>query len=71
MMGKSAVDVVVNRLDKCRYLLVPESAIGCVSPCHNGEGDLRPDAVNLTISDISELIYLEKMEVIGEVANGK
>ena len=71
MMGKSAVDIVSNGLDNCRYLLVPESAIGCVSPCHNGEGDLRPDAVELTISDISRLIYLDEMKVIGEVANGK
>lgn len=67
---RSAVDEVSNRLDNCKYLLVPESAIGSVGPCHNAKGELRPDAVEITIPDINNLIYLEKMEVVGEVSNG-
>lgn len=62
---RSAVDEVTNRLDNCRYLLVPERAVGCVSPCYNGKGELNPDVVRLTITDVSRLIYLEGIEVIG------
>jgi hypothetical protein len=67
---RSAVEEVSSRLDNCRYLLIPESAIGSVGSCHNAKGELRPEAVEITIPDISDLIYLEKMEFIGEVANG-
>lgn len=62
---RSAVDEVTNRLDNCRYLLVPEHAVGCVSPRYNAKGELRPDAVSLDITDVSDLIYLEEIEVIG------
>lgn len=68
---RSAVGEVSNRLDNCKYLLVPTIAVGSVGPCRNAEDELQSEAVKITIPHISDLIYLEKIEIIGEVADGE
>lgn len=64
---KTEVDRVSNLLDSTDFIIIPTYEVGSVGPAYNGKGEVRDDAVVLTITNASKItcannVWL-KMEV--------
>ena len=64
---KTEVDRVSDLLDSTDFIIIPTYEVGSVGPAYNGKGEVRDDAVVLTITNSSKITYADnvwlKMEV--------
>jgi hypothetical protein len=64
---KTEVDRVSDLLDSTDFIIIPTYEVGSVGPAYNGKGEVRDDAVVLTITNASKITYANnvwlKMEV--------
>jgi hypothetical protein len=64
---KTEVDRVSDLLDSTDFIIIPTYEVGSVGPAYNGKGEVRDDAVVLTITNASKITYADnvwlKMEV--------
>lgn len=64
---KTEVDRVGDLLDSTDFIIIPTYEVGSVGPAYNGKGEVRDDAVVLTITNASKITYANnvwlKMEV--------
>lgn len=64
---KTEVDRVSDLLDSTDFIIIPTYEVGSVGPAYNGKGEVRDDAVVLTITNASKIKYANnvwlKMEV--------
>lgn len=64
---KTGVDRVSDLLDSTDFIIIPTYEVGSVGPAYNGKGEVRDDAVVLTITNASKITYADnvwlKMEV--------
>ena len=64
---KTEVERVSDLLDSTDFIIIPTYEVGSVGPAYNGKGEVRDDAVVLTITHASKITYANnvwlKMEV--------
>lgn len=64
---KTEVDRVNDLLDSTDFIIIPTYEVGSVGPAYNWKGEVRDDAVVLTITNASKITYADnvwlKMEV--------
>lgn len=64
---KTEVERVSDLLDSTDFIIIPTYEVGSVGPAYNGKGEVRDDAVVLTITNASKITYADnvwlKMEV--------
>lgn len=58
---RTAEDTVSNLLDSADFVIIPTNEVGSVGPAYNGKGEVRDDAVVLTITHASKMKYADNV----------
>lgn len=58
---KTATDIVSDLLDSADFVIIPTNEVGSVALAYNGKGEVRDDAVELTITHISRMKYADNV----------
>ena len=64
MRRVTAIDLVSCKLDAYDYVVIPTKQVGALSELKNGNGEVRNNAIQLHITDINEMIYSDKVQIM-------
>ena len=65
-MAKTPIEIVSNKLDQSGYLIIPTYQVGSLMHSKDANGKIRDDAITLGITDINEMVYADKVQILLE-----
>lgn len=57
------MDAVDKQLSTHKFVIIPTNRVGCLKNEYDAKGNLREEAVGITITDTSEMIYADDLSI--------
>lgn len=62
-MGEANQQIVDKQLSSHEFVIIPTHQVGLLRPEYDAKGNVRPNAIGFTITDISEIVYADSISI--------